>query len=56
MTSHHKKLFDLAFDFINEMMDGFRKNNNSKLMLRYHHLLEYVVEHRPTDDTPIKLK
>ena len=48
-TTHHKQIYDLAFNFINETLDAIRKTNDSKLMLRYHHLLEYFVENRPAN-------
>ena len=52
--SQHGKLYSLAFDFVNETLNELRKSNDSKLMLRYHHLLEYFLEHKPADSAPFK--
>jgi len=41
----HDELFELAFQFVSEQLDHWRKKKNTKLSMRYNHLLTYFQLH-----------
>jgi len=42
----HDKLFKLAFQFVNEQLEYWRKKKNTKLSMRYNHLFAYFQSHK----------
>jgi hypothetical protein len=46
----HDKLFELAFQFVNEQLDHWRKKKNTKLSMRYNHLLAYFQSNKELID------
>jgi len=48
----HRLLYDEAHKFIEEQLAKHRIENNTKLVLRYHHLLQYFVDHHPDNTLP----
>lgn len=40
-----RSLYDKAFEFILEQLEYHRNRNNTKLVLRYHHLHQYFIDH-----------
>lgn len=44
----HQKLYQESFDFIQEQCIKWRNERNTKLSLRYSHLLSYFLDHSPS--------
>ena len=44
--ANHDKLFKLAFQFVNEQLEYWRKKKNTKLSMRYNHLFAYFQSYK----------
>ncbi len=47
---NHALLYGKALEYVAEQLEYHREQKNTKLVLRYHHLHQYFVDHRPDEE------